>query len=296
MCALMVGCIGRALPALAQASMTVGPVEVQLHGSLQQGFAISDENNFLTMGTDGGTAEMTDGAFNVSSQLTRRLRAGAQLYVRHIGDLGKGKLQADWAYADYRFGQAFGVRAGKVKTALGLYNDTQDMEFLHTWAVLPQGVYPLDFRAVTIAHVGVDAYGVVSLRRAGSVSYTAYAGSIPDDLYGGYRYGAQDAGVVINSPIETRSWGGDVRWSAPLDGLMVGYSRMSSTAQTDAFVPRLNNAQVHGTVMPTTWISRAVPCTSPPSCATITGDRSTRGRSRPTTSAAAASSWRAATG
>src|SRR5436189_1029365 len=37
-----------------------------------------------------------------------------------------------------------GARAGKVKTTLGLYTDTQDMEFLHTWAILPQSLYPLD--------------------------------------------------------------------------------------------------------------------------------------------------------
>jgi len=36
----------------------------------------------------------------------------------------------------------FGVRGGKVKTVIGLSNDTQDYEFLNTFALLPQSVYP----------------------------------------------------------------------------------------------------------------------------------------------------------
>ena len=63
-------------------------------------------------------------------------------------------------------GSAFAL--GIVKTVLGLYNDTQDMEFLHTWAILPQSMYPLDLRSSTIAHVGADFYGDISLRRLGS--------------------------------------------------------------------------------------------------------------------------------
>ena len=53
-----------------------------------------------------------------------------------IGSLDDFKPQLDWAYGDYKFASWFGARAGKVKTAMGLYNDTQDMEFLHTWALL----------------------------------------------------------------------------------------------------------------------------------------------------------------
>ena len=43
-----------------------------------------------------------------------------------------------------------GFREGRVKTSLGLYNDTQDQEFLHTWALLPQSLYPADLRSVAL--------------------------------------------------------------------------------------------------------------------------------------------------
>ena len=52
--------------------------------------------------------------------------------------MGNWHPELDWAVADYRFKDWFGIRGGKVKTALGLYNDTQDLEFLYTWALMPQ--------------------------------------------------------------------------------------------------------------------------------------------------------------
>jgi hypothetical protein len=217
-----------ATSASAQSSFTVADKEVQVHGSVQQGFVFSSGNNFLTMKSRDGSGAMTDGAFNLSSQLTSKLRVGAQVYTRNIGDLGNGALQIDWAFADVKVNSKFGVRAGKVKTALGLYNDTQDMEFLHTWALLPQGVYPLDLRSVTIAHVGVDAYGRLPLNEMGSVQYTVYGGFIQDDTNGGYRYGIEDQGMRFTRDIESRGAGFDLRWSAPIDGLTAGYSLLQT--------------------------------------------------------------------
>src|SRR5438105_13073743 len=54
------------------------------------------------------------------------------LFRSNVGNLGNWQPTVDWAFADYRFKDWFGIRTGKVKTVLGLFNDTQDMEFLHT--------------------------------------------------------------------------------------------------------------------------------------------------------------------
>jgi hypothetical protein len=218
-------------PASAQ-SVTFGGREVQVHGSFQQAWVVTDDNNFLTMNSREGSGEFTDAAFNASTQVNKRLRVGAQIYSRNIGQLGNGEFQFDWAYADYRVHPAFGVRAGKMKTALGLYNDTQDMEFLHTWALLPQAVYPLDLRAVTIAHVGVDFYGTVGLRKAGSLQYTTYYGQVPDDDKGGYRYGVEDNLTLFTEGISSTAFGGDARWTTPVEGLMVGASAYQMAADT----------------------------------------------------------------
>lgn len=210
-------------PSLAQAQVNVGGKELQIHGFIQQGFAVSNNNNFLTMKTTNGSFSMTDGGVNVSMKVTPKLRFGAQAFSRNIGDLGNGKVQLDWAYADYKFNDFLGIRAGKVKTTLGLFNDTQDMEFVHTFALLPQSVYPTDLRATTIAHVGGDVYGEVSLKKAGRLAYVLYGGQRPDDPRGGYYIGTRDA----DSPIKrykSTVMGGDLRWITPIEGLVGGYS------------------------------------------------------------------------
>jgi len=211
------------LPTPAFSQFKVGGKDVQIHGFVQQGFAVSTNNNFLSMKTRDGSFSMTDGGLNVSMKLTPKLRVGAQAFSRNIGEIGNGQVQLDWAYADYRFNDFVGVRGGKVKTTLGLFNDTQDMEFVHAFALLPQSVYPTDQRATTIAHVGGDIYGEVSLRKAGRLNYVVYAGERPDDNRGGYYLGTRDNGTPINKYKATVS-GGDLRWVTPLEGLTMGYS------------------------------------------------------------------------
>jgi hypothetical protein len=223
-------------PAAAQTSFKVADKDVDVHGSFQQGYIVSDGNNYLTMETSEGSGAMTDGSLNLATKLTPKLRLGGQLYSRNIGQLGNGQIQLDWAFADYKFNDTVGIRAGKVKTPLGLFNDTQDMEFLHTWALLPQGVYPLDLRSITIAHIGADVYGSVKLGQAGSLAYTAYAGKIQDDTKGGYRYGVEDTGLGFKSDIDNSGGGGDARWTTPVTGLMAGYSFMQTKSETDLFV------------------------------------------------------------
>jgi hypothetical protein len=227
-----------AATAQAQSSFKVGEKEVQVHGSFQQGFVVSDTNNFLTMKTSEGSGAMTDTSLNMSSQLTRKLRVGGQIYSRNIGELSNGQLQMDWLFADYRFNDYVGVRAGKVKTALGLFNDTQDMEFLYTWALLPQGIYPLDLRGVSIAHRGLDVYGKLPVSaKAGVFEYTAYFGEFQDDTRGGYRYGLEDQGMRFTSPAHKHGYGADLRWRTPVDGLMAGYSFNRTEVELDMFLP-----------------------------------------------------------
>ncbi len=218
------------IPATVHAqTWKVGDIAVQVHGYLSQGYLKSDTNNFLSMNTSEGSGDFTDAGFNVSSQVNRKLRFGAQLYVRNVGEFGNWKPQLDWGYVDYKFSPLVGIRAGKVKTVLGLYNDIQDVNFLHTWALLPLALYPVDLRGETIAHVGGDVYGYVPLQKAGSLAYTAYAGYRPGDLDGGFAYGLKAVSSSTRTSTKVTSydghvWGGDLRWNAPVAGLLLGTS------------------------------------------------------------------------
>jgi hypothetical protein len=114
-----------------------------------------------------------------------------------------------------------------VKTTLGLYNDSQDLDFLHVFALLPQGVYPADMRDTTIAHRGGDVYGNFPLpHRLGEFGYTAYAGYQNSSIYSGYPYLATQYGAFFRE-VPGSQYGADLRWSTPLKGLMMGASRMN---------------------------------------------------------------------
>lgn len=243
-----IGCL-LAMALVASAQIKVGDKEIQVHGFFQQGFLVSNGNNVLTMDSRSGSLSMTDGGLNVSSKLTPKLRVGMQAFSRNVGQMGRGKVQLDWAFADYRFNDAFGVRAGKVKTTMGLFTDTQDMEFVHTFALLPQSVYPTDLRASSIAHTGGDLYGQVDAKKYGRFNYVVYGGSRPDDPRGGYYVGLRDAGRPINN---LTSWmkGLDVRWLTPVTGLTVGYSQMRIGGYGAGRVTRVGSFVIPGGGVP----------------------------------------------
>jgi hypothetical protein len=210
---------------------------IQVHSFASEGFSYTNQNNYLTMDTSSGSFAMTDMGANVSTQVTDHLRVGAQFYTRNLGKLGNWAPTLDWAVVDYRVKDWLGFRAGKVKTVAGLYNDTQDMEFLQTWALMPQALYPLDQRGMMIAHIGGDMYGTVSVKKLGQLSYTAYGGKLPQDPEGWYVYGLTTSSQVGTTqvPVPTRAvdntsgtvYGADVRWATPVKGLTVGSSALA---------------------------------------------------------------------
>jgi hypothetical protein len=215
----------------AQFDFSLDGRTVQIHSFASQGYAYTNDNNYLTMNTSQGSFAMTDGAVNISTQITDKFRVGAQVYDSNVGALGKWHPTLDWAVADYRFKDWFGIRGGKVKTALGLFNDTQDLPFLYTFALLPQGAYPIDLRSSTIAHEGGDISGEIPLKGFGSLSYTAYVGQRQDSLYGGYPYFVENFGITL------RSYGGleageDLRWKTPLKGVLIGASHQDEFSIT----------------------------------------------------------------
>jgi hypothetical protein len=235
----------------AQFDFKVDGLPFQVHSFASQGFMYTSDNNYMTMNTSNGSFAFTDFGANVSTQITDKFRVGAQLYDRNVGKLGGWHPDLDWAVADYKFKDWFGIRAGKVKTTLGLFNDTQDLEFLHTWALLPQSMYPLDQRGSTISHIGGDIYGAIPLKKLGELNYTVYGGDRPNDMNGGYVYaletsakqGTDANGISIVVPSSSRTinsyngpaYGADLRWNTPLTGLLLGSSYLDQDPTTKGF-------------------------------------------------------------
>ena len=94
----------------AQFDFTVDGRQIQVHSFASQGFMYSNDNNYMTMPTSTGSFAFTDFGANISTQLTDKLRLGAQLYDRNIGQLGNWHPDLDWAVADYKLKDWFGIR------------------------------------------------------------------------------------------------------------------------------------------------------------------------------------------
>src|SRR3954465_1528364 len=140
---------------LAPAQDAGGILEkVQIHGVLSQGLLFSSSNNYLTTKSSDGSLRWTEGAINFGSAISDKLHVGMQLRSYSLGTIGKQKVEIDWAYGDYKVNSYLGFRAGKVKTTTGLYNDIQDIDAVHPWALLPQSIYPADDRSFNLAHIG----------------------------------------------------------------------------------------------------------------------------------------------
>lgn len=190
---------------------------IAVHGFLTQGFLFSSNNNYLTMKSSEGSAQWTDGAVSVSDAITEKLRAGIQLHMYQLGQLGGAHLQIDRASADYRFNDHFGIRAGKVKTVLGLFNDSQDVDAIFLWILLPQCSYPVDNKSFFLAHVGGDVYGALSLGKgSGKLEYRGYAGEVALDVHGGFVKELDGFGLRFSNGPEGKTYGGDLRWEAPV--------------------------------------------------------------------------------
>ena len=219
---------------------------IQIHGFVTQGFLYSSTNNYLSTNSSSGSLNWTDGVVSISDQVSDKLRVGVQMHMYQLGDFGGPALQVDWAAGDYRVNDKARFAFGKVKTVIGLFNDTQDVDAVHLWALLPQGVYPIDNKTFSLAHYGADFHGDMTLgERGGTLSYRAYAGYRTLGLDSGYvkaidlampgfdqAFGLPNA--LITSAPGGKVFGGDVRWQTPLKGLLIGSSASAEDLQGSA--------------------------------------------------------------
>jgi len=224
------------VPGICQ-SFEIGTLNV--HGFASQGYLRTTDNDYLAK-TKKGSTEFNDVAVNVSKEMSDRLRVGCQFLARDLGDAGNDKANLDWGYGDYRFRDELGVRVGKVKRPMGLYNEGRDVDMLRTSIFLPQSVYREDMRDIMNAAKGGAVYGTIPAESLGSFDYQ-------------YVYGSKDLdldSVALRRQFLNRFPGVDVEeietnirytstahlfWNAPVKGLKLGVSY--ETARIEASSP-----------------------------------------------------------
>jgi hypothetical protein len=149
----------------------------QTHGFFSQGYLNSSGNNFLSDSL-GGTFEFTDVGLNANLALTDDLRIGGQLFYRNLGNYSEDQISIDWAMIDYQPFDALGLKVGKVKMPLGLYNENRDSDFLLPMIFLPQSVYDETKRDTYLAYVGAGVHGNFTVGASGDFDYHIFLGEV----------------------------------------------------------------------------------------------------------------------
>jgi len=206
--------------AMSAADDPFAALEIEAHGYASFGYLRTWGNAWLG-DTREGTADFWEAAVNAVARPADRLRLGAQVFARDLGRYDNGKPTLDWAYADWRADDAFGVQVGRYKVPLGLYNEVLDVDAARTPVFLPIAIYALRSRDIFISTDGAKIYGYADAGGAGSFEYQVYAGSKPFDPDMGFGSYFSEAGVgtEIDDIAVDLSVGAMVHWDAPWEGL-----------------------------------------------------------------------------
>ncbi len=146
----------------------VSAMEYQIHGFASQAYLLSEGNNYYGDSTN-GSHDFYEAAINGSLSLGHGLLVSAQALIRDAGISDNGKPRLDYALVDWRAldskeGSA-GVRLGRVKNPMGLFNDTRDVVFTRPSILLPQSVYfdGTGVRSLLFSSDGAQVYGDINL-------------------------------------------------------------------------------------------------------------------------------------
>jgi hypothetical protein len=176
---------------------------LQIHGFASQGVVKTNENNWF--GDSASTSfDFTELGLNGSFQLNPKILFSAQVLSRRAGEMYDGQPSLDYALGDFTLissaERRLGIRAGRIKNPLGLYNETRDVPFTRPTIFLPQVVYYDRFRNLILSSDGLMLYGE-SFQAWGNLSLTL----------GGGR-------PVIDENVEWGFLGGDFDGSMESDG------------------------------------------------------------------------------
>lgn len=198
--------------------------DVAVHGLVSQGYYSSSDYNYLVPDTKAGTMSVNEAIINMTAMVDNKTRIGVQFLGRDFGRNANGNVVLDWAFGDYRWRDAMGFRAGKIKTPLGFYNKTRDVDAVRTSILMPQAVYNEGFREVATAFQGFSAYGDLAIGDNSSLEYEAWYGTVEMDQNQFLATViAPDGAPQLGYSVETKYWTGAAgTWNTPLEGLRVG--------------------------------------------------------------------------
>jgi hypothetical protein len=231
---------------------------IRLNGFLSQGFVYTTDNDFIPNSGKNGSFELAEFGITLSVDVTDKLHLGLQLLARDFGNIGNHNLKLDWGFADYRFADFFGIRVGKVKTPVALYNEIRNTDALYSMAVLPQSIYDEFYRSVFVAYEGLGIYGNLNLGGLGDFDYHMFYGSVSHTEDAPYiwqiqnvlNWGVAGSGAYASDTrLDTESfYGGRMIWNTPLKGLRLAgsYAYLKANMDTMLNIPLSQPSHLYG--------------------------------------------------
>ena len=229
----MVATLALALGGISAAAQSLEDLNIHIHGYATQGFLYTTNNNILTTTSSNGSPAWTEAVVNVGAQPMPKLRIGVQARYFLLGNYGNA-ITLDWAAADYKVNDKFGVRAGKVKAPSGLFNETQDIDPSYMWSLLPQSIYPIGSRNSQLAVYGGVVYGTLKLGpNLGKLAYRGWGGQVTLGPGDGYFVNEVETGTNLPDGLNGVENGTALHWLTPLPGLMAGASFIRTNTWSD---------------------------------------------------------------
>jgi len=221
---ILIGAAALALSVIPCVGQSLDDLNIQIHGYATQGFLYtSNQDNVFTTTSSNGSAAWSEAVINLGAAPMPKLRVGIQARYFLLGNYGNS-ITIDWAQADYKVNDKFGLRVGKVKTPFGLFNETQDIDPSYMFALLPQGLYSIASRNSQLAEYGGVLYGTLNMNTLGKLEYRGWDGVRAVSKDDGNFLGQRESGTTLPNGISGSAIGSTLRWKLPVDGLMLGAS------------------------------------------------------------------------
>lgn len=221
----------------------------QVHGFASQAAVKTSDNHFF--GNSPATSfDFTEIGVNASLLLNPKILLAGQLLARRAGEMYDGTPALDYGLADIMLAssaeQRWGIRVGRIKNPLGIYNETRDVPFTHPGIFLPQVIYYDKVRNLVLSTDGL-LFHSESYNDQGALSLAVGGGrSVIDDNVEWVYLGNDFDGDLRDSYIGLfRIW-----YTTPSERLQFGLSGAELLFQ---FNPGQNSPLGDGTIESFFW-------------------------------------------
>lgn len=135
---------------------------LQVHGFFTQNGVYTSQNNMYGDSKNSFSGDFREAGLNLFYTPLSNISFSAQALYRKAGEVDNDTVDMDYAFVDFKikdYGSGYyGLRLGRIKNPIGLYNETRDVAFTTPSIILPQGIYFDRSRSLLLSSDGGQFY------------------------------------------------------------------------------------------------------------------------------------------